>query len=227
MNTASELIAYWRRCVLDTVKPYLWSDDDALSYANDAYNMFVRLTGGIADFLSDAAAVNIVAGEATAELSPTILRIMSATRRSDNQPIEIINNTDLGKMRSSDYGQIKQLVLDALQGPVRYMVLGMQRDQVRWVQVPVVDDVCDMQIYRLPLEGLTNFESTLDEVAEEHRIHLVDWMSHLAYKKHDADAFDPRRSDAAAAAFQDYCKLSKAEWERYKHKRRVVNYGGL
>lgn len=227
MDTAGELISAWRVSVADTKKPYLWSDDEAVRFANDAYKMFVRLTGGISDFLSDAAAVNIVAGEATAELSPTILRIMEATRRSDKKPIEIINSTDLGKMRSSDYGQIKQLVLDALQGPVRYMVHGMQRGQVRWVQIPQVDDVCDMHIYRLPLADLTDFDSTLDEVAAEHHIQLIDWMSHLAYKKQDADAFDPRRAEVAGAAFQDYCRMAKAEWERYKHKRRVVNYGGL
>ena len=226
MNSTS-LVDAWRETMVDTAKPYLWSDEEALRYANDAYLMFVRLTGGIADFLSDACAADIVAGEAVSTLHPSILRVMSATRRSDNQPIEIINSTDLGKMRSSDYGQIKQLVLDALQGPVRYMVHGMKRGEVRWVQVPLVDDVCDMHVYRLPLTQITDFEQELDEIEEHHHIHLVDWMKHLAYKKQDADGFNAKASEQGRVDFEAYCSMVKSEWARYMHKNRIVSYGGL
>lgn len=226
MNS-TELVTAWREDVRDTEQPYLWSDEEALRYAAAAYSMFVRLTGGVADFTSDACAVDIVAGEATAELHPSILRIMSATRRSDTQPIDVINPTDLNKMRSSDYGQMKRIVMDTRTGPVRYMVHGLQRGMVRWVQVPEVNDVCDLHIYRLPLVGITDFDQDLVDVDEEHHIHLLDWMKHLAYKKQDADAFDPQASAVGKTLFETYCTFVKAEWERYKHKTRVVSYGGL
>ncbi len=226
MNS-TELVEAWRANVVDTAKPYLWSDEEVLRFAADAYRMFVRLTGGIPDFLSDATVVDIVAGEPVADLHPSVLRVMSATRRSDKQPIEILNATDLNKMRSSDYGQIKQLVMDTLEGPVRYMIHGMQKGKVRWVQVPLAGDTADLHIYRLPLADITEFEQELSEVEDQHHIHLLDWMDHLAYKKKDADAFDAKASESGRALFEAYCKGVRAEWERYKHKTRVVSYGGL
>ena len=217
----------FRSDVVDEAKPYLWSDADVWRYANDAYRMFVRLTGGVADFLSDACAVDIVAGEATAEISPTILRIMSATLRSTKQPIQIINEADLGKMRSSDYGQIKQLTLDDRQGDVRYMVHGMKRGTVRWVMVPEVNDTADLFVYRLPFDTITDAGQELTDVDEDHHNHLLDWMKHLAYKKQDADTFNPQASLQGKQDFEAYCSFVKAELERYNHKTRTVTYGGL
>ncbi len=45
-----EVFDQFRSDAVDEVAPYLWSDTDVFRYMNDAYSMFVRLTGGIADF---------------------------------------------------------------------------------------------------------------------------------------------------------------------------------
>jgi hypothetical protein len=52
-----EVLDQFRSDAIDYVAPYLWSDTDALRYMNDAYGMFVRLTGGIADFTTVDTAV--------------------------------------------------------------------------------------------------------------------------------------------------------------------------
>lgn len=226
MNS-TDLHDAFRSDVVDEVGPFLWTGEEVYRYMGDAYGMFVRLTGGVADFLSAATAVPIVAGQPIADLHPSVMRVMAATRRSDTKPIDIINPTDVGKMRASDYGQTKSIVMDTRSGPVRYMVLGLQRNKVRWVQVPEVDDVADLQIYRMPLVPVTGADQELVDVAEEHHIHLLDWMKHLAYKKQDADTFDPQASAKGKADFEAYCAFVKAEWERYKHKARVVSYGGI
>ena len=226
MNTTGLYDAF-RSDVVDTARPYLWKDEEVWRYMNDAYFQFVRKTGGVADFTSDACAVDIVAFEPIANIHKSVMRIMSATRRSDKHPIEIINGADIGRMRSSDYGQIKQLVMDEKLGPVRYMVHGLQRGSVRWVQVPEVNDVVDLHIYRMPLEGVTGPDQELVDVDEEHHLRLLDWMKHLAYKKQDAEMFNPQASAANEESFLNYCAQVKAEWERYKHKTRVVAYGGL
>ena len=217
----------FRQDVVDVASPYLWSDDEVWRYAGDAQRQFVRLTGGVADVLSTACAIVITGGEPWGDLHPSVLRVMSLTRRSDNKPIEVINATDLGKMRSSDYGQIKSLVMDSLTGPVRYAVHGMQRGKLRWVQVPEVDDIADAHIYRLPLTVIDGHSQEIEDISEEHHISLIEWMKHLAYGKKDADAFDPKASANAEQKFRTYCAQVKAEWERYKHKTRVVSYGGL
>ncbi len=217
----------FRSDVVDTARPYLWSEDEVWRYANDAYRMFVRLIGGVPDFDSDICAIDVVAGEAVAEINPNILRIMSATRRSDSNVIEIINSTDLGKMRSKDYGQTKQLVMDNVAGPVRYAVLGLRKNALRWIQVPIDADIVDLVIYRLPLNTISDHGQELTDVEEDHHIHLLSWMKHLAYKKHDADTFDAAASDKGEADFRSYCAVVRAEMARYQHKTRTVTYGGL
>lgn len=217
----------FRSDVVDTARPYLWSDDEVWRYANDAYRMFVRLIGGVPDFDSDICAVSVIPGEAVADIDSNILRIMSATRRSDSNVVEIINSTDLGKMRSKDYGQTKQLVMDSRTGPVRYAVLGLRKNALRWIQVPEEADTIDLVIYRLPLDTISGHAQELTDVEPDHHIHLVDWMKHLAYKKHDADTFNPTASKQGKDAFEEYCAFVKAEMARYQHKTRTVTYGGL
>ena len=130
-------------------------------------------------------------------------------------------------MRSKDYGQTKKLVMDNVAGPVRYAVLGLRKNALRWIQVPIEADTVDLVIYRLPLSTINDFDQELTDVEEDHHLHLLDWMKHLAYKKHDADTFDPNASAKGEADFRAYCAQVKAEMSRYQHKTRTVTYGGL
>jgi hypothetical protein len=226
--TSDELYEAFREDVGDVATPYLWSDDEIWRYAADAQRMFVRLTGGIADFMSDACEVPIVTGEAFAELHPSILRIMSATKRSSSQPVQIINHTSIGNTMSPvDYGSVKSLMLNQEQGEVRYGVLGLRRDTIRWVQIPAADDVVDLHVYRMPLEILSGPGQLIQDIEDEHHIHLLWWMKHLAYSKNDTETFNKTASREAKEEFETYCRYVWSEWERYKHKTRVVSYGGL
>ncbi len=229
--TAQELYDQFRSDMVDMAEPYLWSDTDVIRYMNDAYRMFVRLTGGIADFTSDLSRVAISAGEATSPMDARILRVMEAYRLSDEAKIEVINQTNMTFSQSTDYGRTRPLFLDSTPGPVRYMIIGAQRNVAKWVQVPLVDDTAQLFVYRLPEVSLDpadpDMDFAFDEVGEEHHMHLCLWMQHLAYRKADADTFDRGRSDEYKALFESYCGLATAEWERYKHKNRETVYGGL
>ncbi len=184
----------------------------------------MRLTGGIADFTSDATVLDVVAGEAVADLHPSILRIMSANKLSDEQDLTIINMVDEATTESDDYFQLLRSIRSTAQGPVRKMIIGAEKNKVRWVSVPAVDDTVNLHIYRLPLSHITDDTHTLDDVDEDHHIYLLDGMKHLAYKKQDAETFDKTKSDESETAFKNYCAFVKAEWERKKHKTRVVQY---
>jgi len=217
----------FRSDVVDTARPYLWTDDEVWRYATAAHNMFLRLTGGVVDFMSEACEATVTAGEPLVELHPSILRIMSATMRSDTRPIEIINPTDVSKMRTTDYGQVKQLIMDNTAGVVRYFVLGLQKGYARLVQVPTADDTIDLNIYRLPLKPVDGPDQEISDIEEDHHIYLLAWMKHLAYKKQDADTFNPKASEQGKQDFQAYCALIKAERARYMYKPGTVAYGGL
>jgi len=226
VNTG-ELIEMFGRDTGDTELPYLWSEEERLAYANDAYSMFVRLTGGIPDFTSEAAEVAIAAGEPLAEIHPSVMRIMSAKRRSDGREIEIINATDLARLQASDYGALKPLLMSTERGAVTKLVIGMQRNKGRWIFTPDDDDVADLHIYRMPLAPLTSEGQELSEIEPMHHIHLLKWMKALAYRKQDAETFDRTRAEDSEALFRIYCDQVVGENERYKHKTRVVAYGGL
>lgn len=211
----------------DDKAPYLWTETDVWGYIGTTHNDFVRLTGGIADFTSEATEVPIVTGEPSAELSKKILRVMGASRRSDGGEIEIINATDVGRMSVSDYGRLKPLLMDNSRGPVRCLVLGKQKHIARWINVPEVDDTADLHIYRLPLKTVDGPDQEFEGVDEEHIFHLLTGVKALAYRKQDANVLDVNQAEANEARFRAYCERVKSEWERYKHKTRVVAYGGI
>lgn len=233
MQNSGELYDAFRSDVADEVEPYLWSDPNIYTYMNDAYKTFARLTGGIADSSSSVTQIPVVASVATATVSPLILKFRQAFLTSTGEEIDIINEQDAGLISSSDYGQIRKLVRDSREGAVRYMMIGLERSQaggtVRWVQVPAVDDMVELVVYRLPSEiirvGDRNFE--FSEIGQEHIEFLKLRMKALAYDKQDAETRNQADSKMYDNEFTAYCVKVKNEWERYKHKTREIAYGGL
>lgn len=225
--TSDELFDAFREDVFDTAAPYLWSDSEIYRYMNDAYVMFARLTGGVADFTSDLTQVDVVVGEADAQVSPLILKFREARLASTGLKLNIINHTDLTMTTVSDYGNLRQVYLNSMPGPVKYMVIGKQRKTVTWLQVPMVDDTVQLIVDRLPLNKITEAGQEFTDIGDEHHEHLLLWMKSRAYGKQDVDTFDTSRRDTYKAQFTEYCTFAKGELDRYKTKVRSVAYGGL
>lgn len=235
--TPLDLYALFRSDVVDDVAPYLWSDTEAWSYMNDAYRMFVRKTGGVPDNTTTSITqIPIVAGQATAQVSPLILRFTSAYLLSNYATVKIISEPQLDKLvTTSDYGSTAVNVRSNTQGAVRYMVTGMDRNAargiVRWVRVPQVNDTCMVGVMRLPVdvisENTADSMTTFPDIGEEHHEHLLLWMKHRAYGKQDAETFDRTKRDECKKEFEAYCAEAKAEWSRYKQQGESVTYGGL
>ncbi|MDR2880841.1 MAG: hypothetical protein LBV29_02925 [Azoarcus sp.] len=221
MNSG-ELYAAFRSDVADTAQPYLWSDEEVFRYMADAYRMFVRDTGGIADSTSDVCRIQLIAGSAWADHDPRILKFRDgATLESSGRQVELRSIENLSP--SALFLKI------TAPGPVRYMVTGEERNKVRVVQIPVEDDAILVPVYRLPLDepriGQTSFE--FDEIDTHHHEHLLLWMKSRAYGKQDADAFDRSKRDEYKTAHDAYCLKASAEMARQRHKNRTITYGGL
>lgn len=225
MNS-TDLYGLFRRDVSDTERPYLWADEDVWLYMDDAVKMFARLTGGIPDFTSEACEVSVSEGEPLVQLHPSIMRVMSARRRSDNREVEILNATDLGRIGSSDYGQLKSLLMDNTPGQAVALVIGMQRNIARVIHVPDANETLDLHVYRLPLVSITGEGQAFVDIEEMHHFHLLKWMKSQAYLKQDAETFDRTKAEESEQRFRMYCAEVKAENERYKHKNRTIAYGG-
>lgn len=234
MENSQELYDSFRSEVGDEVAPLLWTDENVYEYMNDAYRTFVRKTGGIPDSLSDLTQIPVVTGERNATLSPLILRVRQAYLVSTGEEITIVNQLDpLSTDSLLDYGEVRRLANDTSAGPVRYMMTGLDRTQaggvVRWVQVPVADDTVGLVVYRLPLNTIDVGDGgfTFPDIGQEHIEKLLLHMKARAYGKQDADAFDKAARDTNKREFEQYCTDAKAEWERFKHKPRSIQYGGI
>lgn len=227
MNS-TELLDLFRKDVKDTALPYLWSDDEVLAYMNDAYYMFVRLTDGVPDFSNDAVCkLTTTALQASDDLHPSIMTIRMATRESDGTEIRIINAQDVRNLSSNDFGVIRSINMNTTPGRVSYGVIGMEQDTIRWVQIPDVVENIRLLVDRLPIEVINDFDMEFSDVKPHHHIHLLKWMKHLAYNKQDSETFDKARSEKEKKDFELYCSMAMQEKERYKHKVRVVSYGGI
>ncbi len=94
MNS-TELLALFRSDVVDDVAPYLWSDPEVYAYMNDAYFMFVRLTGGIPDGSSSVTQLTAALDTPTTALDASVMRIRTAINLTDrNRPVTVINVQD-------------------------------------------------------------------------------------------------------------------------------------
>jgi hypothetical protein len=227
---ANELADYFRSQVRDDVAPYLWSDEEVLTYMNEAQKMFVRLTNGIYDVSSQACLVDVAAGEKFSTLHPAVLEVRKAYYVDPNngykRELPIISLADIDSLSTSDYGVYHNPSIQDLPGRVDYMLTGEERGKVRWISVPTENATVELAIARMPLTTLTTTQLVL-EVPAEHHVYLIEWMKHLAYNKQDGDAFNPKTSTESEMRFRAYCDFVWKEWERYRHTHRSIAYGGI
>ena len=223
-----ELLRTFRCDVVDDVEPYLWSNREVYQYINDAYFMFVREMGGIADATTPEV-VDLVAstGVATTPIHESILRFRTARNTTLKQPITIINIQDTDDFVTDDYGLLHREFDSTEQGRPTHMIIGEEDGYVRWMQVPDADYNVKVVVERLPLIPITRERQRFTGVREEHHYHLLKWVRHLAYRKQDADTFNLVKSDQERNDFYEYCELAKREKGTRKHKVRVTRYGGL
>ena len=229
MNNSQELFDAFREDVVDQALPYLWSEAEVTDYADIAYRQFIRLTGGISDFTSDACVIDLAIGVDVYDTHPSLLRIMDATLRSTGREVKVINSTDVNTLYASDsdYGFPRDLIRKNTPGAPRFLLIGMQKDVAKVIQIPTAVDAIDMVIYRLPLDNIVDGSHPLSDIDGDHHRSLLQWMKYLAHLKQDAETFDKDKSAACEERFRAYCVERKAEWERKLYKPRAVAYGGL
>src|SRR6056300_414657 len=124
--TSSELYDLFRQDVQDALQPYLWTDEEVFAYMNDAYYMFVRLTGGISDYTSTATDVAVRANDPYADIDTSILRVRRATISPDDQELNIINAQDVNDLSDTDYGVLRNLNSVSTVGKPRHMIIGTE-----------------------------------------------------------------------------------------------------
>ncbi len=216
---AGDLLQHFRYEVDDLEDPYLWSDDEVFEYMTDAERMFCRLTEGIEEArLPQICQLSVVPGTDWYAVSPLILKLRWATRGDNGRTITVSNP--------------EKLALDGIAfdsgtgGPVRALVAGMSKGVLRAWPMPNETVTINLGVFRLPLTPLTS-EVSAFEIDEQHHIHLLSWMKHRAYNKHDADTYDPKQAEKYETVFRNYCFKALAEQERARRQVGTVIYGGI
>ena len=226
--TPADLYTLFRAEVNDREQTYLWSDTEVYSYMDDAQKMFCRLGGGISDATTTAVTtIAVPAGTEYVDIDKRILKIRSV-RRADDRDVELMNFEDIqyGAARGTNTYGSADLRLNAVPGAIQGIVLGMEANKARLVQIPAKIDTLRLVVYRLPLTTLVSGSTTI-EIDEQHHRHLLLWMKHLAHMKQDAETYDRGRADSFAAMYVSYCAQAKGEREKREHKYRSVGYGGI
>lgn len=210
MNRA-DLISAWRSRVGDDTTPYLWSDDEAQEYLDDACNEAAERARLIRDTSTAAiCTIAVVAGTASYPLDSRILSVERAKLDLLRVPLELTSSAALDNDRTAIMGRNNGYE------PVTGMVLGWETtagtplaaaiddEAGKWtlklVPIPVVNDTLRLQVFRLPLASLTD-DNASPEIPYRLHIRLVDWMEHRAYSKHDMETRDDTKAQHAADVF--------------------------
>lgn len=222
--TTKELLKLFRLELDDTAEPYLWSDVEFYAYLDEAQDIFVRETGGIADRRNPLTKISYKAGDQFKRYDPRILRIKGAFDQ-DNRVVTIRNLDNFaGPYFENDYGQqYLEGLDDSRTGPVRYLITDVEEESVQLYPIPEEDGFVRLFVYRRPMDPITSSSSEL-EVKEHHHLTLLCWVKYRALAKQDAETFDGAKSAAFRAMFTDGLDRATKEKSAREDRQRTVRF---
>lgn len=223
----SEILDLFRKETDDVMEPYLWSDEEILAYLNEAQEVHVRLTGGIADRRSPLTKLTYKTGDQFRKYSDRILRIQGAWDENNNKvTVQNYDSLETGYLED-DYGRrINAGLDDTRTGPIKYMITDVDAGDIQLYPIPDHDGYIRMYIRRLPREEITSTGSEL-EISSYHHMNLLNWVKYKAYMKQDAETFDGAKARDFRMAFVDGLENARKDKAAREDRKRVVQYGGI
>lgn len=209
---ATELRDVFRAEMFDLELPYLVSDFLVYTYLDDAQKMFCRLTEGIED--GRKFTIPVLAGVEWYTLNKNILKVRRVADLTTGLPVDTV---------SAELADKRGIVFDGRVGPLRAVVTGIQKGQVRVWPKPVQASTLTLEVFRLPAPV---GEGDCFEIDEQHHLALIMWAKHKAYGVHDSELYDAGKSSTYEGRFRDYCAAARIEQNRARHSAGNVMYGG-
>lgn len=206
-------LAEFRRVLADTAAPYLWSDEEVVTYLNDAEKEACERALLIEDRMTPAVcSIALVANQADYPLHESILKIKRLAFRGralDETSVEQMDNDD--PQWETRKGEPRQFIYSETAG-------------LRMVPTPVAAEPIALTVYRLPLEALSaDNESGEPEVLPRHHMRLLRWVYRCAYLKHDSETYNPDKAEIHEAAFQASFGIREDANVMRKHRDRAPN----
>lgn len=204
-----DLIRLWRYDVDDAQKPYLWSDDEATDFLDDAQNEACRRSHLLVDTQgATVARITLVAGQALYPLDPRVIFVRKA-RMTASVP--------LARKNEQDMAAYDPMWEDAQQQPTpRVFILDTDTGNIRFWPTPSQGGgTVFLTVVRLPLNPLVDPDQE-PEINQRFHRSLRFWMTHRACMKPDEETFDPKKADQALELFEaEFGKKSSAIEENW------------
>ena len=188
------LIDLFRQEVDDLVEPYLWSDDEAFDYANDAQQEACRRARLLVDSSTTAICQIAVttAGLGLLTLDPRVIFVRRA-RFAASLPLKRMNMQD---MEAYDpYWQ------DTAASTPTVFIPDFETGKLQLWPKPSAAGTLLLTVVREPLADMDSDDDTPEIAARWHRS-LRHWMVYRAYSKQDSEGADPKKAAAALALFE-------------------------
>lgn len=210
----------------------LWSDEEVLSYLNEAINEFAQETEVLIDSSNALTQLVVTADDPLIPYDYRIIRFGRAcydlTSSQSLDIVSILNVQD--STYFNDYGLNMSTSAWMVQtGNPRVLLSDMETQQLRAYPIPVVDTTIAVTVRRLPLKQITQDDADGVAVSPEipQRFHrkLLTYMKMLAYGKEDGETYDRVNMVKYAGMWERDLLDIKTRLERERGKRpRVVKY---
>lgn len=215
--SAKDIIREWRMSVDDAVEPFLWSEEEALAFLNEAQDEAVRRGRLLQDSHTvEITQIDLVVGQASYALDPRVLFIRKA-RIAGKLPLRRMNEQDLAT--TFPYWE------EASPSEPSVFLTDTDTGYIRLHPAPKTAGLLLLTVVRDPL---TDIKSEDDEPELNRRYHrsLQHWMSHKAFLKPDTETMDPKRAADALALFElEFGKKSSAIDEAWINREQMEGDG--
>lgn len=228
--TPAELKTRFRRDVddiqhdLNDETDLLFTSDDVDYYLDEAHRQFVAETR----YLHEKLELNVLAGEASVSLPVRFLepRGKTAYLVTADRVIPEIDYDDHPQAHD-DYGSqvVANPMFESGTGTPRQYTLDMESDELVLFPTPEENDTLHILAFMEPEDVSDVGAFAISN--PRHISMLLHGMKMLAYRKQDADAYDPRQAELWEERFNDAIAQVSSERMRRRRKPGVVRYGGL
>lgn len=197
----------------------LWKESEVYAYMTEACDAVARRTLGLFKILQ----IPIVANQQTYKLPQYVLDIRFARTLVQGREITRHNIDDYAGDKTWDYGQPlvgSTGIFTATGVPVQYM-RDYDNRAIRLIPIPAANDTLELQCVVTPtLSMAPGMPLPFTDVSDQRLLLLK--MKQLAYAKHDADTFDPKRSRSFGQEFEDRATERQVERRRLRRSPGVV-----
>ena len=182
--TLSQLLTLVANRLDDTKEPYLWSDEELTSYANQRINKICEEVPALRDFTTaDICVIPVTSGINTYATDPRIIYISEAYLSSQSTPLSRLTYDELRA-----FSPAWRYTSNTPQG----FMTDFSVDQLLLYPKPIVNDTLNLVVIRYPLAPLdyTLADSMTPEIPARFHELLVPGITSLAYRKADAETED-------------------------------------